>query len=627
MFVGGTPFVPGETLGDSQIGENVHFCQGELAVDSDELVLYPVEHADDPVNGSIANDPRTVDCAKASLKKDLAKSLLKLQTTHKLPSSAISDIADEIAHLCEKNAQQSAIDISHVLNTENIEVNEIVREKIHEIPQLVLACQKLNSKAKLERFVETDFQQVKPIEIVLGLSDKGKDETMQYVPIKETLKYLLGFDDIFAEVLSGHVSEDESILRDFVDGSLYKNHPTFSQEKDAIIIILYIDEFTVTGQLSGRAKNYKITATYLILGNLPPELRSQLKSIQLVSLCKSAHVKKYGLKHVMSELLQDLQSLEADGIDIIKPDRGYHLSCSLLLVLGDNLGSHQIGSFFQCFVAHKPCRFCVITLEALRVGETASPRTISSHDEQAEMVLAHPALATAYGVTGQSVFLGIGNFHPTTSLPSDPAHDVYEGIGKTTLSLVIKHCIVKKYFTLDDCNEAIRLFPYEGNDRTNKPSQLCKSGADIQLKQTFCQMSVLLRLFPLMCGNKVPVDDNVWSLLLSLLRLMEYILSPVLHRGQIYMMKELVKEFTTFSLQICDRLLPKHHFITHYPQQFLQYGPLRNIWTMRCEAKHSYFVQSFKSSKCHKNVCKTMATKHQYSQCLTYSDKQFFDMI
>ena len=59
------------------------------------------------------------------------------------------------------------------------------------------------------------------------------------------------------------------------------------------------------------------------------------------------------------------------------------------------------------------------------------------------------------------------------------------------------------------------------------------------------------------------------------------------------------------------RLRPKHHFIDHYPQLIRCYGPLIELWTMRYEAKHSYFKKVVHDTRNWKNVLLTLSTKHQ----------------
>ena len=56
---------------------------------------------------------------------------------------------------------------------------------------------------------------------------------------------------------------------------------------------------------------------------------------------------------------------------------------------------------------------------------------------------------------------------------------------------------------------------------------------------------------------------------------------------------------------------PKHHYIEHYPELIREQGPLVHVWTMRFEAKHSWFKGVVRESRCFKNILKTLAEKHQ----------------
>ena len=54
----------------------------------------------------------------------------------------------------------------------------------------------------------------------------------------------------------------------------------------------------------------------MTIANLSPKLRSQVHGIQLVSLCKSTYVKKYGLSKVLNDVTKDMKKLEEDGLDV-----------------------------------------------------------------------------------------------------------------------------------------------------------------------------------------------------------------------------------------------------------------------------------------------------------------------
>lgn len=56
-------------------------------------------------------------------------------------------------------------------------------------------------------------------------------------------------------------------------------------------------------------------------------------------------------------------------------------------------------------------------------------------------------------------------------------------------------------------------------------------------------------------------------------------------------------------------LLPKH-FMVHYPRCIRQIGPLIHIWSMRFEAKHTFFKDCVKKFK---NLTVSLANKHQFA--------------
>uniref|UniRef100_A0A3P8S3X7 Uncharacterized protein n=1 Tax=Amphiprion percula TaxID=161767 RepID=A0A3P8S3X7_AMPPE len=59
---------------------------------------------------------------------------------------------------------------------------------------------------------------------------------------------------------------------------------------------------------------------------------------------------------------------------------------------------------------------------------------------------------------------------------------------------------------------------------------------------------------------------------------------------------------------------PKHHFISHYPELVLHFGPLIRLWTLRFESKHAYFKQCARKLHNFKNLSSTLAERHQLLQ-------------
>ena len=56
--------------------------------------------------------------------------------------------------------------------------------------------------------------------------------------------------------------------------------------------------------------NYEIGCFYFTHGNIHPKFRSTLKSIQLLAISKSKHIKEYGIDKVLNVVIDDIILLE-----------------------------------------------------------------------------------------------------------------------------------------------------------------------------------------------------------------------------------------------------------------------------------------------------------------------------
>ena len=91
-------------------------------------------------------------------------------------------------------------------------------------------------------------------------------------------------------------------------------------------------------------------------------------------------------------------------------------------------------------------------------------------------------------------------------------------------------------------------------------------------------------------------------------------------------MRGVVEEFhhTYKTLFPDETTKAKGHYTVHYPSQTLLFGPLVHCWTIRLEGKHEYFKGIFHRTKNRKNICKTMAERHQRRQTLLHKSTCFF---
>ena len=103
---------------------------------------------------------------------------------------------------------------------------------------------------------------------------------------------------------------------------------------------------------------------------------------------------------------------------------------------------------------------------------------------------------------------------------------------------------------------------------------------------------------------------------MKLEEIVDTICAPKINVGHVADLKILIEEYLQgrFDLFPEVALKPKHHYLCHYPELILQLGPLIRLWTLRLEIKHTYFKQCARKLHNCKNLCSTLATRHQLLQ-------------
>ena len=112
-----------------------------------------------------------------------------------------------------------------------------------------------------------------------------------------------------------------------------------------------------------------IITVYMIIGNLPPHLRSTTTNAQLVLLCLEKHVIEFGWDIVLKRLIEHLNILANFGITLSFSGKTVRFKETVVFMLEDNLGSHQIGGLTENFSKSIFfCRFCEILRSQLQTN-------------------------------------------------------------------------------------------------------------------------------------------------------------------------------------------------------------------------------------------------------------------
>ncbi|KAJ8017774.1 hypothetical protein HOLleu_44589 [Holothuria leucospilota] len=469
------------------------------------------------------------------------------------------------------------------------------------------------------KYYESKFPLVQPVEVVLGFDENGRSETFQYVPILEMIRSLLLKDDVFTQVMSSHRKEVVNEVSSFRDGSFYQQNELFNSAETSLQIILYNDDFEVSNPIGTFTKKQKVNAMYFNIGNIHPKYRSKLHVIQLIWLCKSSLIQKYGLSKISEQLIEHLQTLEMQGIKVYKDGEEYLFQGTVSMILADNLASHQLGGFMESFRATRICRFCMCTYEELKSDKLKTlhtTRTEEVYNRHLALIQKDHTLASVYGLKCDSAFNKLQYFHVTRGLPPDPMHDLLEGAVPKVWGEVLTNFVHRKMISLDQFNLTLAQFQYKGTDKAKKPSPLTWKSGQVCVKQTASQMQCLMKIGLLILGDSIPPNDDYWRVLLYLADVCDLAFSPRHNQESIVLIHGVVKDFLELYLELFKNgLIPKMHFLMHYADHIANFGPLVACSTMRFEGKHSYFKSLAHKTKNRKNLCLTLAKRHQLLQC------------
>lgn len=482
----------------------------------------------------------------------------------------------------------------------------------------------LNTESKRMRHFQEKWKIVEPVEHILGVRfDTRRDRTtgtyrqvpvqdkFMYVPIMGSLASMFRNSELCNSFLKAKPHQ-EGFYRDINDGSYFRNHTLFSQQEHALQIQIFYDDFETANPLSSKKGVHKLGCIYFILRNLPPKLNSVLMNIHLVALFHTEDLKKYGFDPILKPLVDDLKILETEGMQV--PFSATPVKGSIFQVTGDNLAIHGLFGFLESFSAHYSCRFCLTEKRELQsVFSEDHPglilRSKELHSEHIDAIQQNPALASTFGVKRTCLLNSLQLFHTTDNYAVDIMHDLLEGVVQYELKLVFQY-LIKNCISLSSLSERIMSFNYGYTQRKNRPSGLKLDDNSKDLGLNAIQSWCLLRNTPLIFGDLVSRDDSCWNLLLLLTQIVNIVFSPVVTHGMTCYLKHLIfdhhKLFKTIFPE--RNLIPKHHFMIHYPSCIRKIGPLIHMWCMRFEGKHNFFKKSVKNFK---NITKTLVKKHQ----------------
>lgn len=553
----------------------------------------------------------------SNLRQSMLRYSLKLREKHLLPATVHSDIIQECTSMITDTLTAHHELLSNFLLAKGYNVQDDVELKnIMDTSDYAKLLENCGSAYRLANECRNNLGMICPKLHAVG-PYKG-----YYVPVTDVLKKLLQKEDVAAHVLQptdlSHADTDR--MTNFMSSEALKEISSLKRSGHLLLIHLYNDEFDVVNPIGAKRGKHKLNATYLTLGNLPSKYRSNLQHIHLAIMIKHKAVKEFGYAAVFAPLVHELQALFSEGfcveIDGGRVEKFFGVLCT---VSGDNLSSHGLGGFRQVFNSGRVCRMCMVSHKELpdKMHEQhVVLRNAKNHAYHVQAVNENPDNIAIYGVQGPSVFSSLEYFDVIRAFPPDIMHDCLEGIVPRVTEAIVQRLVHEKSITILQLNQNIANFKFQGHDRVNKPELFKPNGAVVgSAAQKLC----LFLFLPFFVDfSKYKVARQMYCLTREVIM---YAFSRQISRADLDYFAQRIEAFHNFIKEHFStiRITPKFHFLIHYPTMMVRYGPLRELWCMRFEAKHQYFKALASSLGNFINIAFTLASRHQMLQCYLFS--------
>lgn len=153
-------------------------------------------------------------------------------------------------------------------------------------------------------------------------------------------------------------------------------------------------------------------------------------------------------------------------------------------------------------------------------------------------------------------------------------------------------------------NQRLKLFEYGYNDIADRPSLILPTtlhSEDNRICQTAAQMMVFIKILPFLLDGLVDSDDVYVAFLGDLIDIFQILIAPVITLGTLSVLKQCIKDHLRKFKELFPNLniIPKQHYMVHFPSLIKRFGPAVRHWCIWFEAKHK--------------TCKRIASKQNFA--------------
>lgn len=577
-------------------------------------------------SSALSNDYCDADTFKECLQRQAMGFVAKLYSNMAIPRSQVQMVIEDTTEFLGGQFL-SILKDKVVQSLTDLQSDPIVTSDVAKMfESLENPFSGLNTEYRRFQAFESSGFYIPPVDYILGsrLNDSRTREgsvelnmisvKAKFVPLRSILKKIFELPGVLDNTIAYMKSlpKNPTTLTNFVQGELWLEK-TIGYNGTVIPLFVYFDDFEAGNPLGSHSGIHKVGAVYTSIPCFPPEVQSMIDNIFLTLLFHSSDRKYFGNRATFNILIQELKFLQTEGITVDLPGGiTQKLFFVMGLIIGDNLGVNEILGLTSSFSANYCCRFCKVHKQLLQTQPVENVEFLRTKENYAlDLSLKNVSLT---GVVEECIWHEIPGFHLTENFSVDIMHDLFEGVCKYDMTLILKYLIFDaSFFSMDMLNARLKSFSYSDHDNHNKPPMLSvdnimKRNLRMSASETIC----FVRNFSLLIGDFVPKDNDVWEFYISLRQILDIVTSDYIQLDSCQLLTTLISEHNSMYISLFgDSLKPKHHFLVHYPRIIQMVGPLKHIWSMRNEAKHRDFKKAASSIYSRVNICHSLAVRSQ----------------
>ena len=236
-----------------------------------------------------------------------------------IPETVISKVIENIEILVRSCIEEFHEYIDDALSNKGIMLQEYVN-----ILPIIENCRKvfsnLKTKYKQDVYFKTHMSLIEPKRYRLreriirsgqprigeNRDLKVEEDEIIYISIVELVKKLLSNEE-YKKLIEPDTSIKKDVLRSFEDGSFAKENKLVQEcGKNCILFMVYFDEANLTDTSSERPT--KMVMFYIIIINIHPGHRSQLKCINLCLTVETDLMNAYEMDDILTPILNDIKT-------------------------------------------------------------------------------------------------------------------------------------------------------------------------------------------------------------------------------------------------------------------------------------------------------------------------------